>query len=99
MSWKEYVYRKSWRNRVRKKPQTAADGGGLRTERASKKSPELSSRGKNGYDKILIVISGNKKKKKKMKRKNEKKSKGPLQIFQEYIIMTMFFHYYILLIL
>jgi len=55
---------------VRKKPQTAANSGGLRTERASKKSPELSSRGKNGYDKILIVISGNKKKKKK---KNEKK--------------------------
>lgn len=52
----------------RKKPQTAADGG-LRTERASKKSPGLSSRGKNGYDKILIVISGNKKK----KEKNEKK--------------------------
>lgn len=79
----------------RKKPQTAADGG-LRTERASKKSPGLSSRGKNGYDKILIVISGNKKKKKskKMKRKNEKKNQRGFQIFQEYYNDNVFYHYY-----
>lgn len=82
----------------KKKPPTA--GRPVENEKEPVKSrPGLSSRGKNGYDKILIVISAvygrgtEEGKRKTPKRKNEnykKKIKGAFRFFKN-IIMTMFF--------